>query len=287
MLSLYGSSACDPKKHEKYGEVYGSRQVLVIVPRIGIDFQPGAHVHEAYEFFIPLRQSFLMQTREQDFFLKPNDVLLLPPGQTHGPALPTRKSLVLTIFVNKDFMHELYCSVFGTGAVNLAVHQCLFTDVSYRKIFQMREEKMRRQAGFQFVIENTAVLLVVDLLRQLNTRPSDSSKALKSEKAGSIANVMEFLQQNFNQEYSLKDLAALAEISPYHFIRVFKKHTGKTPFAYLMEVRIEKAKEMLKNENRTITEICFCCGFNNLNHFSNAFRRQVGLLPSKYRQYFL
>lgn len=285
-LGLY-SPAFDPGKYEKYTEVFGSPQVLLIEPKIGIGFQPGTHSHETYEFFIPFRQPFLMQTSDQEVLLKPNSALLIPPEQAHGPAVATRGSIVLTIYVRKAFMQELYASVFGTNMVAFDAYQCLFTDVSYKKLVQMREEKKFRQAGFQFVIENLAVLMLVYLLRQLNPWQPEPLPEGQSRKATNIIRVIDFMHEHYNRDCTLKDLAAIAELSPYHFIRVFKDHTARTPFAYLMEIKIEKAKEMLKNQNRTVTEICYSCGFNNLNHFGNAFRRKVGLLPSEYRKYFL
>lgn len=83
---------------------------------------------------------------------------------------------------------------------------------------------------------------------------------------------------------SLVSAAKSAHLSPYHFIRVFRQTFGETPGAFLIRLRIEKAKSMLVTENTSITEICERVGYSSLGSFSSCFRTQVGLPPSLYRR---
>ncbi|MFZ5642647.1 MAG: helix-turn-helix domain-containing protein [Bacillota bacterium] len=76
----------------------------------------------------------------------------------------------------------------------------------------------------------------------------------------------------------------MANLSSYYFIRVFKAQMGKTPYEYLLDIKMEKAREMLKQRNHTITEICYECGFNSISHFTTAFKRKVGVTPTYYRK---
>jgi len=76
----------------------------------------------------------------------------------------------------------------------------------------------------------------------------------------------------------------MANFSPYHFIRVFKSETGTTPYDYLLNSKIEKAKKILEEEEKPITEVCFLCGFFNPSHFSTTFKKKVGISPYKYRR---
>ncbi len=73
-------------------------------------------------------------------------------------------------------------------------------------------------------------------------------------------------------------------MSPYHFIRIFKNETGKTPYEYLVDIKIEKACSLLRRSNLSVTEICFLCGFNSSSHFSTVFKQKIGVSPSMYRQ---
>lgn len=90
--------------------------------------------------------------------------------------------------------------------------------------------------------------------------------------------------ENYTGNYSLQEVSRVANLSPYHFIRVFRAETGKTPYDFLLDVKIEKSKEMLKSVSKTVTDACFGCGFNNISHFTVAFKKRVGVTPSDYRK---
>jgi AraC-like DNA-binding protein len=78
-------------------------------------------------------------------------------------------------------------------------------------------------------------------------------------------------------------IAAHAGYSRYHFIRAFKDAYGETPGQYLSRRRIERAEEMLRTANLTVTEICNLVGFTSLGSFSTRFKRATGMTPSEYR----
>lgn len=79
----------------------------------------------------------------------------------------------------------------------------------------------------------------------------------------------------------LDDLAAATGLSRYHLLRVFKKHTGLTPHAFRTQVRIERAKSLLR-AGRSITDTALDCGFADQAHFANRFRRLTGATPGQY-----
>src|SRR5262245_62493210 len=82
------------------------------------------------------------------------------------------------------------------------------------------------------------------------------------------------------------DLAALAEaahVSKYHFVRSFAATYGETPVRYLTRRRIERAQDLLRSANLTVTEICMMVGFSSVGSFSSRFRELVGESPTSYR----
>jgi AraC-like DNA-binding protein len=83
---------------------------------------------------------------------------------------------------------------------------------------------------------------------------------------------------------TLEELARELNYSVFHFLRLFKTSTGMTPFEYLTEIKIEKAKRLLRESEYTITEICSMCGFKYQSHFAQAFSKRTGLPPSLYRK---
>src|SRR5690242_18559206 len=83
------------------------------------------------------------------------------------------------------------------------------------------------------------------------------------------------------------DLGAMADeagFSRYHFARSFKETFGETPGAYLTRRRIERAKNLLRSANLTVTEVCMLVGFSSVGSFSARFRELVGMSPSEYQR---
>jgi transcriptional regulator GlxA family with amidase domain len=83
---------------------------------------------------------------------------------------------------------------------------------------------------------------------------------------------------------SLTELARHLELHPASFCRAFKQSTGLSPHQYLLSYRVDCAKEMMRDENRSLTEIALDCGFGSSAQFSVVFRRIVGMSPREYRR---
>ena len=90
--------------------------------------------------------------------------------------------------------------------------------------------------------------------------------------------------RDFAQPLSLDEMARAANLSKFHFARAFTAAYGETPRAYLTRRRIERAKELLRAANLTVTEICMLVGFESLGSFSSRFRQLTGCSPSEYRR---
>ena len=96
-------------------------------------------------------------------------------------------------------------------------------------------------------------------------------------------NTKRYIDTNIDKEINLDLLAHLQFISKFHLIRVFKKYYGITPRQYLINKRIEKAKNFLNN-GKSVSETCYNIGFESINSFSNLFRAKTGIPPSIYRR---
>jgi AraC-like DNA-binding protein len=97
----------------------------------------------------------------------------------------------------------------------------------------------------------------------------------------------DFMRYAYRRPVSLPDVAAQANLSPYHFLRVYKQAYGETPHEFLTRLRIERAKTLLARGSHNVTEACFEVGFSSLGSFSALFAHRVGLSPSEYRRYAL
>lgn len=99
-----------------------------------------------------------------------------------------------------------------------------------------------------------------------------------------VARAKNYIDDNFSRELSLDDVSKYVNISPYYFSKLFKEEAGENFIEYLTRVRITNAKELLKNPNLSIKEICIMSGYNDPNYFSRIFKKQEDVTPSEYRE---
>ena len=104
---------------------------------------------------------------------------------------------------------------------------------------------------------------------------SDSRRVLK---------VKNYINQNYQNEIRLSDVASLAGMSPSAFSRFFKLHTGRNLSDYIIDLRLGYASRMLVDSTHSIAEIGYGCGFNNLSNFNRIFKKKKGCSPSEFRE---
>jgi AraC-like DNA-binding protein len=94
----------------------------------------------------------------------------------------------------------------------------------------------------------------------------------------------DFLAANLGQRMKLADAARIACLSPFHYHRMFARAFGETPHEFLTRRRLERAKELLANQNASVTDICLEIGYSSLGTFSSGFTAVYGYSPSDYRR---
>ena len=98
-----------------------------------------------------------------------------------------------------------------------------------------------------------------------------------------LRRVRDHIDRNYAEPLDLDGLARVAGVSKYHFARTFEATYGETPIRYLTRRRIERAQDLLRHANLTVTEVCMLVGFASLGSFSTRFTQLVGESPTAYR----
>lgn len=99
-----------------------------------------------------------------------------------------------------------------------------------------------------------------------------------------LERAIDYMKANLTQDLSILDLATLTSMSESHFSRSFKQSVGIAPYQYLMQQRVERAKQLLKQQAISISDIALDCGFANQTHLTKVFRQLTGVTPKAYRK---
>jgi AraC-like DNA-binding protein/ligand-binding sensor protein len=149
------------------------------------------------------------------------------------------------------------------------------------------------RAALQEIYFNTPVLTqkqydsMIKLLSLFAEHLSILSNQLVVQKQNSeppvITRAKEFIEQNYEEDMSLGQVAQAVNTSAFYFCKMFKHATGVNFTEYLARIRVEKAKNLLLNPNLRISEIAFAVGFQSLTHFNRVFKKLLGQSPTEYR----
>jgi len=129
--------------------------------------------------------------------------------------------------------------------------------------------------------EGLSTALAAHLLREYGAavlRPKRQYGRLPCQK---LARAVEYIQDQLDADLTVFGIAHAVDMSPDHFTRLFKKSTGQTPYQYVVEARVRKAKELLTTGKLTISEAAHHVGFVDQSHLTRHFKRVFGLPPKR------
>jgi AraC family transcriptional regulator len=131
--------------------------------------------------------------------------------------------------------------------------------------------------GSRLFLESAAVLI----LERLAETACDEAARGSSNRIGRAT---DYMLCNLAQPISLLDLAQVVGLSPSQFLRVFKATTATSPHRFLRTARLERARDLLADNDAAIAEVALAVGFSNQSHFSAAFRNQFGTTPARFQR---
>jgi AraC-like DNA-binding protein len=199
--------------------------------------------------------------------------------EIHEITIQFHKDLFLESLLNKKQFH--------TVAVMLenAKKGMLFSRPVIESVKDRLDSLNKSQNGFYSVLELLSILY--ELSVDENSRilcSSTFNKQDDSSESRRIQKVINYLNSNYQKEIRLLDVANHVNMSEVSFSRFMKKRTGKNYIEYLNDLRLGIASRFLVDTSKTISEISYECGFNNLSNFNRIFKKRKGYTPKEFRE---
>lgn len=227
------------------------------------------HVHDDYVVGVMTAGPERLVTGGTEHFAHPGDVILLEPGKAHSNASVGDLKLAYRVFYIPEAL-----MVSATG-------RC----VQFRRAVAPGAALARRLAQIHSLLATNApepeTALYVALAELADTEGTERAPFRQVHRQVRIAR--EFLNSFYRDDVSLRQLAELVCLSPYHLLRCFAVETGLTPGAYQTQLRIREARRLLR-EGASIADVAATVGFADQSHLTRHFQRIVGTSPGRYSQ---
>jgi AraC family transcriptional regulator len=243
-----------------------------------------------------LRGKKVMHLRDNSFDFFPGESVVLPPGEIMRIDFPEATTdnptqcLALTLDGQKinsvvDYLNETQPRADEHLQWRFTDYNFHFTnDVSVsqiigRLIFLFTENHPSKDIFADFMLKELIIRLMQTEARQLLMDQADA-RQLDSR----LAFVVNFIRQHLHDPLNIDQLSRQACMSQTHFFRCFKNEFGISPVDFINAERIKLAKTLLAIPSKSINDVGYACGFNNVSYFNKMFKRMTQLTPSEYRQ---
>ncbi len=256
----------------------------------------GLHCHDFTEIVVVTGGTARHVIGQDSWTLAAGDVFVIGGERPHDYQEMRRLSLINILYDPARLRMDLQ------DLPSVAGYHALFTlEPAWRKRHQFRSrlrldarelgtlvgciedletELAGRAAGFEFLALAQFMRLIGTLARSyVGTKGTDTHAILR------IAEAISHLEARFAETIRLEDLATIAHMSERSFARAFQAAMGSSPIAYLVQLRINKAADLLRHGDASITDVAFRVGFSDGNYFSRQFHRLMGMTPREYRKH--
>lgn len=206
------------------------------------------------------------------------------PYDCRWKAVTAEPFETLSVFIELPLLQRAFEEVFAEQAPHLRLRDVsAFTDPTLNSLMeQVKAELMRRKAS-PLYLQGVAQTIAVHLARTYTEVIENSSRKSPSLPGFKLQQIVDTMADNLTQEFNLDRLAAQAGLSKFYFNRLFKAAMGVSPSSYLIALRIQEAKRLLRETNRSVEDVGFDVGYSTPSHFAQLFRKATGLSPRNYR----
>lgn len=205
-------------------------------------------------------------SKEKDYISDKNNLFILPKGCSYDWHCTKAGHFSIIEFESDSICTDIFS----------------FTVNSSEKILKLFKELEHKRMLRKPMYEVESIRDTYSILLALTQMAP--KKYLPTEKTSKISPALEYIANHYNKNIKNDALAKLCNLSTVYFRKLFTEIIGASPIAYVQELRIKKAKEMLKSDHGSITGIAEALGYLNIYDFSRTFKKHTGIPPTKYEK---
>jgi AraC family transcriptional regulator len=212
-------------------------------------------------------------------------ITVIPPGSVTDCCWRGTKD-GLNIHLDPKLVAQVAASSFDLDLSHTAVpsRDALIAPELRSTMLAVDTELRTGGVGGPLIIESLANILAVHLIRHLFGLGRATAATHSAFPRRKLAAVIDYIMANLDARPTVEQMAALVQLSPFHFMRQFKAATGLSPYQFLISRRVELAQHLLRKKRFvSLAEVAIRCGFSDQSQFTFHFKRMVGLTPGQFR----
>lgn len=248
------------------------------------------HIHNNIELIYVIKGSMECQTNKSSFPLSKGDLCFINKSQIHHLYEDEKDSEHISIIISTELLTQ-YKDV-NNKYISPMLEDMNFSHIKFRSIDGNSEKIYNLILDIEDLLEMKPTAYELSVIADIhlifrylyNTYRQEDVKEIIDEDTILQKNMIKFIEENYQNEINIDDIAKSVNISRSKCFRLFKKYTRMTPVNYLNSYRLGKAAEKLKNTNETVVTIALDSGFSQASYFNRLFLKEYGTTPLNYRK---
>jgi len=214
--------------------------------------------------------------RENEYKVTPGQIFLIPPNEAHSCAPAIDSHTYRLLLISLDVLRKILPNFDEDG--NIFNSLVLEDKNLFEQLLDLHQ--LLDSCETSFIKQSVLLSVIGDVVERCVAMPHNLK--IRPKQYESIKRAQVFIEEHYGENFSLDDIAEHVYLSPYYLIRVFSRILGLPPHIYQQQVRIRHAKEMLM-QGFSLAEVANQAGFTDQSHFSNVFKKMVGVTPGEYK----
>ena len=283
-------------KHKLVNLINVSKIVTIHYFEFEKNFKTEGESHDFWEFVYADKESVICYAEKEKIILEKGEILFHKPKEFHALAANGRKSpnvFIVSFVCRSDAMKffENKKITLPKGSVKFIYNilnegrktfDIAFSDPDLKKLQLLPAPSL----GGEQIIKNYIEIFLISLLRS-QTESNGVNSIFITEKdyaVKQIADIVSFLERSVYSSLTIEDILKNTHYGRAYLMRIFKRETGYSIMEYFVNLKIEKAKELLRDNQLSVREISDKLSFNEPNYFTKTFKRITGAPPTAYRR---
>ncbi len=233
-----------------------------------------------------LRQVTQFEKLEFDGTMQPGDLWLLPASSSSGLWAWESTDEAMMFTIDPPLLDRIALVSDCANSSGLELKPLVYQhDPQLLSIAQSFKQEMT-QGGIasQLYTDALALQFTIHLLRHYTTHSLTPKHYPGGLSRQQVKCLIDYMQINLDRSIHLEELATLLNMSQYHFCRLFKRSIGVSPHQFVIQQRVDRAKQMLQKSDRSVLDVAINCGFTDSSHLTRHFRKFTGVTPTAFRQ---
>jgi AraC family transcriptional regulator len=231
----------------------------------------------------PLQIESLLDSRRQHEQIAKGDIVIIP-ADTRNQHIWNQEVAFSLLLLDPTLIAQIAYESIDVDRVEILPHFATPDPLIYQICLALNSELASGGLCSRLYIDSLITTLAIRLLRQYSAKEQLVREYTDGLSKHKLEQVSEYIDEHLMENISLKELAAVVEMSPHYFTSLFKQSTGLSAYQYVIHRRMEQAKQLLCRQSLSIVEVAQEVGFQSQSHFSNVFRKYVGTTPRIYRE---